>query len=65
VLQLYVDGRRVAQSTAGAASLDVSNDRPLWIGSGPHDHFRGSLSDVRLYGRALSAEEIAALAARP
>ncbi len=62
LLQLFVDGKPVAKSTAGAAALDVTNDRPLRIGFGPHDYFRGSLSDVRLYGRALDAEEIAALA---
>jgi hypothetical protein len=62
VLQLFVDGKQVAKSTAGAASIDVTSDRPLQIGFGPHDFFRGSLSDVRLYGRALGAEEIAELA---
>ena len=57
-----MDGKSVAKSTAGAAALDLTNDRPLRIGFGPHDYFRGSLSDVRLYGRALDAEEIAGLA---
>ena len=37
---------------------------PLRIGLGAYDYFRGSLSDLRLYGRALTAAEVAALAAR-
>jgi hypothetical protein len=37
----------------------LTNDQPLRIGLGGHDYFNGSLSDLRLYGRALSAEEIA------
>ena len=29
-----------------------------------HDYFKGSLSDLRLYGRALKAEEIGKLATK-
>ena len=36
---------------------------PLRIGFGATDHFRGSLSDLRLYNRAISEGEMAALAA--
>ena len=63
-LSLYVDGKRVASSspTPNASPLDLTNDQPLRIGFGEHDYFRGSLSDLRLYDRALSAGEIAALA---
>jgi hypothetical protein len=64
-LKLYVDGKLEATSTAMERdTFDVSTDVPLRIGSGTHDHFNGRLSDLRLYGRALSAEEVAALARR-
>jgi hypothetical protein len=62
-LKLFVDGEPVADSSADAAALDVTNSAPLLIGFGGHDYFRGSLSDLRLYGCALSTEEIAELAA--
>jgi hypothetical protein len=62
-LKLYVDGKLVATSAkSDAAAFDLTNDRPLTIGAGAYAHFRGSLSDLRLYERALSTEEIAALA---
>ncbi len=65
-LSLHVDGARVASSSLspGAPPLDLTNHEPLRIGFGAHDFFRGSLSDLRLYDRALSTEEIAALAER-
>ena len=63
-LKLFVDGKLVATSVKlDAAAFDLTNDRPLTIGFGAHAYFRGSLSDLRLYGRALAAEEVAALAA--
>ena len=62
VLRLYVDGEEVATSTGfDPAEYDISNDRPLRIGFGAHDYFKGAMSDVRLYGRALSGEEIEGL----
>lgn len=65
-LLLHVDGTRVASSasTAFTEPLDLTNRAPLRIGLGAHDHFRGSLSDLRLYDRALSQDEIASLARR-
>lgn len=60
-LSLYVDGARVATHAFNGAALDVSNDRPLLIGRGPHDYFNGRLRDLRLYGRALADAEIASL----
>jgi hypothetical protein len=63
-LRLYVDGQLVAASRRpGPSALDVSNDRPLTIGSGPHAPLRGRLADLRVYRRALSEEDVAALAA--
>ena len=63
-LKLYVDGRIVALSARSHPSdYDLSNDRPLRIGAGPHEHFKGLMSDVRIYRRALEEREIAALVA--
>jgi len=66
-LQLYVNGRRVAESAKFQPDgFDLSNAQPLVIGRGPCDSLHGGLCDVRLYGRALTDEEIASLArARP
>jgi concanavalin A-like lectin/glucanase superfamily protein len=58
-LKLYVDGKQVAESIiANPAALDLTNDQPLRIGFGGNDYFCGSMSDLRLYGRALTPDEI-------
>lgn len=63
VLRLYVDGKPAATSPKFTAdAYDLSNGEPLKIGFGAHDYFNGKLSDVRVYGRALSDREIAKLA---
>ena len=62
-LELFVDGS-LAASTPCDDDFDLSCDRPLRIGQGQHAALSGALSDLRLYGRALSAEQIAELAAR-
>jgi hypothetical protein len=61
-LRLYVDGNLVAVSSAfNPAHFDISNDEPLQIGFGAQDHFKGSISDLRIYDRALDDTEVAAL----
>jgi hypothetical protein len=63
-LQLWVDGQRVAQSggrDADAFSLDGVHE--LKIGSGEVASWNGRLRDVRIYKRALAADEISILAA--
>ena len=61
-LSLYVDGERVATSSVfDSADYDLSNQQPLKIGFGAHDHFRGRMRELRLYGRALSEDEVRAL----
>jgi hypothetical protein len=61
-LRLYQDGKRVAQSDSFDSSrFDLSNDRPLLIGSGPSNPFCGQIRDVRLYSRALDSSAIAGL----
>ncbi|HUG69826.1 MAG TPA: LamG-like jellyroll fold domain-containing protein [Pirellulaceae bacterium] len=64
-LRLHVNGKLVATSTAyDAEAYDITNDKPLAIGFGAHDYFNGKLSDVRLYGRALTTGEIMQIAER-
>ncbi|MFO0880597.1 MAG: LamG-like jellyroll fold domain-containing protein [Gemmataceae bacterium] len=62
-LRLYVDGQLVAQSPAFAANaISLAGARLLRLGSGPNGPFPGELRQIRLYQRALTAEEIRALA---
>lgn len=62
-LHLYVDGERVARSDRDhRADFSIDTDAPLRIGFGQQDYLNGSLSDLRLYGRALSGREVEALA---
>jgi hypothetical protein len=60
-LKLFVDGKLVSSSSASAADYNLDSDRPLHIGFGANDYFRGRLRDVRLYRRALSEAEIRGL----
>lgn len=49
-LELRVDGQLVGTSAAFEANeFNLDSDRPLRIGAGPNDHFKGRLSDLRIY----------------
>ena len=62
-LQLYVNGHLEAtSSTFNPADYDLTNDCPLRIGFGEVDYFSGKIREVRLYQRALDADEVAGLA---
>ncbi len=62
-LQLHLNGQLVAVSARfEPAAYDLTSGQPLKLGFGPNDYFRGLLRDVRLYGHALTAKEIAELA---
>jgi len=62
-LKLYIDGQPVAQSSEfEPAQFDLSNTAPLQIGYGPQDFFNGRMKDVRIYRKALTPSEVAALA---
>ena len=64
-LRLYVDGKLAATSSAfNPEDYDLFNDQPLKIGFGAHDYFDGKLKDVRIYRRALTDRQVAALADR-
>src|SRR5262249_7286840 len=62
-LELFVDG--VSQGRAEGGGKLVSVGEPITIGGGHQgrDPFKGALDDVRIYNRALNAEEIKALSA--
>jgi hypothetical protein len=61
-LRLFVDGELAAESTPlPPHGLNVSCQAPLMIGSGPSKPFGGRIRDVRVYDRAVSADD----AARP
>lgn len=64
-LRLYLDGEPVAASTALIATdFNVNNEEPLKIGFGAHEYFKGKMSDLRIYNRALLAEEVQAMQIR-
>ena len=58
-LKLTIDGEAAGISSSfDPSGYRLSNEQPLKIGFGTHDYFHGSLSDLRLYRRALSDGEI-------
>jgi hypothetical protein len=58
-VRLYVDGKTVATSRSfEVGNFDLTDGQPLKIGFGPNDYFRGSLSDVRIYNRAIDDREV-------
>ncbi len=58
-LKLFVDGNQVAESSAIAdGDYNLNCSKPLHIGFGAQDHFKGNIADVRMYGNALTVEEI-------
>ncbi len=63
VITIYVDGIIKATSGGSIASLgSVDNSEPFTIGdrndSSHHYYFEGNLDDVRVYDKALSAEQV-------
>ena len=62
VMRVYLDGAEVG-SLERPGRIVLDPNAPAFIGSteGNNEHFQGRLDEVRVYGRALSAAEIAAL----
>jgi len=62
-LRLYVDGVEDPNGPVSTAKLPrmAANNHPLQLGRADTNPLNGVLDDVRIYARALSAEEIAAL----
>ncbi len=68
-LRLFVNGQPVGSATA-ADRINVDNPGDLLLGSSPclsgdEQTFTGLLDEVRIYGRALSTEEVSALFSFP
>jgi hypothetical protein len=58
-LELFIDGRRAARSSVfDPKDFNLATGRPLRIGSGQHDFFRGRMKDVKIWRRALQGGEI-------
>ena len=71
--QLYVDGLEDSYFSGGDTTFKLTADSDVRIGmSGPHEaagvadvrYFLGTLDEIRIYDRALSAPEIAGLAGK-
>jgi len=63
-LQLYVDGRREVPSNIYPQAIDTVAEADVKIGAfiGFPEYFNGRIDDVRIYDRALTDTEIAAMA---
>jgi hypothetical protein len=59
-LKLYLDGVLVSSLKANG-DFNLNNDQPLRMGYGVGHVLNGALSDVRIYDRALEADEITQL----
>jgi hypothetical protein len=61
-MKLYVDGSNIAVTNTTDNGFGTFTDRPWRIGTDryttPADYFNGSIDDVRIYNRALSAGEV-------
>jgi hypothetical protein len=63
-LRIFVDGQQVAEETGfEPTEFNLSTEQPLQIGFGSNDYFQGRLSNIRLYRRALTADDISMLRA--
>jgi len=62
-LKLYVDGVIAGSNNAASGDIDAGITPVIgaWKNSGPFEYFNGDTDEVRVYTRALSAEEIAKL----
>lgn len=63
--RLYVDGREASSRSASGPILRTTD--PLWIGGNrPYgEYFRGTIDEVRLYGRALTPIQVRAAMSTP
>ncbi|HOY58202.1 MAG TPA: LamG domain-containing protein [Verrucomicrobiota bacterium] len=70
-VRIYVDGRLEAEAP-DPTSAAMNTDEPRWLAIGANNHasslreyFKGTIDDVRIYNRALSAWEVRALDEMP
>jgi len=61
-LYLYIDGVLDKEETDSTAALNASNAQEIWLGRSPYlggsYPFGGSMGEVKIYSRALTADEI-------
>lgn len=58
-LKLYIDGKLVHSSTPiKEPDMNVSNDKPLLIGFGSLNYFKGLMKDLRIYWGAVDENQI-------
>ena len=61
-LYLYIDGVLDKEETDSTAALNASNAQEIWLGRSPYlggsYPFGGSMGEVKIYNRALTASEI-------
>ncbi len=63
-IKFYADGQEIGASTKASGAIDTHGEAPAYIGSyiGNGEFFKGGIDDLRLYNRALSADEIEMMA---
>ena len=65
-LKLFTNGvLSVTSHAPDQRVFDLSNSEPLLIGFGAQTYFSGALSDLRLYGKALTDADVRRLADKP
>ena len=57
-LQLFVNGKRVAERRLGNQEFNLLPNAPLKIGFGQHDYFNGRMKNLRIYSGQLTATQI-------
>ena len=64
-LELYINGKLSTSSLLrDGPAFNLSNKSPLWIGLGAQNYFHGSMTDLRCYDGALTADAIRLLTER-
>lgn len=69
-LFLYVNGKLVGEPNVAVSRVAITNSEPLRFSGGPcvnvtDRRFQGMLDEVRIYSRAITADEVAALYSNP
>jgi hypothetical protein len=62
-MRVYLDGVSIVEKVnSDLLPIAENQNIPMQIGFGAQDHFKGHLSDLRVYRGALPAEDVAELA---
>ena len=60
-MRLYINGRLDSAQIDNIPTRIPTDDSPLLVGACGNQYFAGRMDDIRIYGRALGAEEVRAL----